>query len=76
MVAAMFVWVLRRGLQFLRKTSIGYTMLAKSLVKIKPADLGKIDVEDGFKLVAIITASVATRDFLVKQKIIPENLSM
>jgi len=56
--------------------SIGYTMLAKSLVKIKPADLGKIDVEDGFKLVAVITASVATRDFLVKQKIIPENLSM
>ena len=56
--------------------SIGYTMLAKSLAKIKPADMGKIDVEDGFKLVAVITASVATRDFLVKQKIIPENLSM
>ena len=56
--------------------SIGYTMLAKSLVKIKPADMGKIDAEDGFKLVAVITASVATRDFLVKQKIIPENLSM
>ena len=54
--------------------SIGYTMLGKSLLKMKPADLGKLDFEDSAKLIAIITASLATKDFLVKQKIIPENM--
>ena len=47
--------------------SIGYTMLGKSLLKMKPADLGKLDFEDSAKLIAIITASFATKDFLVKQ---------
>ena len=43
---------------------------------MKPADLGKLDFEDGAKLVGVITASIATKDFLVKQGIIPENINM
>ena len=56
--------------------SVGYSMLAKKLLKVKSADLGKVDLEDSVKLIAIITASIATKDFLVKQGIIPENINM
>ena len=55
--------------------SVGYTMLGKNLLKMKPADLGKLDFEDSAKLVAVVTASIATKDFLVKQGIIPENIN-
>lgn len=56
--------------------SVGYSMLGKKLLKLKSADLGKVDLEDSVKLIAIITASIATKDFLVKQGIIPENINM
>jgi len=56
--------------------SVGYSMIGKNLIRMKPADLGKLDFEDSVKLIAIITASIATRDFLVKQGIIPENIHM
>jgi hypothetical protein len=56
--------------------AITYTMLGRSLIKMRPADLGKLDLEDSGKLIAVITASIATKDFLVKQGIIPENISM
>ena len=50
-------------------------MLAKTLVKISPPSLGKFDIEDGVKLVAIVTLSDFTKDYLIKQKIIPNNIS-
>lgn len=56
--------------------SVGYTMLAKNLFKIKPADLGGIDLPDSAKLVAVVSASIATKNFLVAQKMIPENIDM
>ena len=52
----------------------GYTMLAKTLVKMSPPSLRKFDVEDGVKLVAIVAISNFTKDFLIKQKIIPNNI--
>ena len=56
--------------------TLGYTMIAKSILRMKPADLGKLDFEDSAKLTALITASIATKDFLVKQGIIPENINI
>lgn len=56
--------------------TLGYTMISKSLMKMRPADLGKLDFEDSAKLIAIITTSIATKDFLVKQGIIPENINI
>ena len=56
--------------------SIGYTMLAKNLMKIKPADLGRVDLTDSAKLVVVVSAAVATKNFLVTQKIIPEDIDM
>ena len=54
--------------------AVGYTMLGKTLIKISPPSLGKFDVEDGVKLVAIVAVSDFTKDYLIKQKIIPNNI--
>ena len=56
--------------------SIGYCMISKRLLKMKVADLDKLNVEDSVKLIAVISASIATKDFLVKQGIIPENINI
>ena len=54
--------------------AIGYTVLAKTLVKMSPPSLSKFDVEDGVKLVGIVALSDVTKDYLIKQKIIPNNI--
>ena len=55
--------------------AVGYTMLAKTLVKMSPPSLGKFDVEDGVKLVAIVELSNFTK--ITKNNLIlnstPEN---
>ena len=51
--------------------AVGYTMLGKTLVKMSPPSLSKFDIEDGVKLVVI---SDFTKDYLIKQKIIPNNI--
>ena len=53
--------------------AIGYTMFTKTLVKMSPPSLGKFNIEDGVKLVAIVAISDFTEDFLIKQKI-PNNM--
>ena len=47
--------------------AVGYTMLGKTLIKMSPLSLGKFDVEDGVKLVAIIAISDFTKDYLMKK---------
>ena len=56
--------------------AIGYTMLGKTLIKMSPPSLSKFDIEDGVKLVAIVALSDHdfTKDYLIKQKIIPNNI--
>ena len=54
--------------------AIGFTMIGKSLIKMSPPSLRKFDVEDGVKLVAIIAISDFTKDYLIKQKIIPDSI--
>ena len=54
--------------------AVGYTVLAKTLVKMSPPSLGKFKVEDAVKLVAIVALSDFTKDYLMKQKIIPNNI--
>jgi len=48
--------------------SIGYSMIAKNVMKMKPVDLGRFDLTDTAKLVAIVS--------VVTQKIIPEDIDM
>ena len=54
--------------------AVGYTMLEKALIKMSPPSLSKFDIEDGVKLVAIIAMSDFMTDYLIKQKIIPNNI--
>ena len=54
--------------------AVGYTMLGKTFIKMSPQSLGKFDVEDGVKSVAIIAISDFTKDYLMKQKIVPNNI--
>ena len=54
--------------------AVGYIMLAKTLVKMSLPSVGKFDIEDGVKLVAIVAISDFTKDYLIKQKIIPSNI--
>ena len=54
--------------------AVCYTMLRKTLIKMSPPSLRKFDVKDGVKLVAIVAISDFTKDYLIKQKIIPDNI--
>ena len=54
--------------------AVGYTMLGKTLVEMNPPSLSKLDIEDGVKLVAIVAISDFTKDYLIKQTIIPNNI--
>ena len=54
--------------------AIGYTMPGKTLIKMSPPSLSNFDVEDSVKLIAIIAMSDLTKDYLIKQKIIPNNI--
>ena len=54
--------------------AVGYTMLGKTLIKMSPSSLRKFDTEDSVKLVAMVAMSDFTKDYLIKQKIIPNNI--
>ena len=54
--------------------AVGYTMFGKTLIKMNPPSLSKFDIEDGVKLVGIVALSDFTKDYLIKQKIIPNNI--
>ena len=54
--------------------AIGYPILGKTLITMSHPSLSKFDVEDGVKLVAIVAMSDFTKDYLIKQKIIPNNI--
>ena len=53
---------------------VGYTMLGKTSIKMSPPSLRKFDIEDGVKLVSIVGLSSFTKYYLIKQKIIPNNI--
>ena len=54
--------------------AIGYTVLRKTLIKMSPSSLSKFDIEDGVKLIGIVALSDFTKDYLIKQKINPNNI--
>ena len=54
--------------------AVGYTMLGKILIKMSPPSLSKFDIDYGVKLVAVVAMSDFTKDYLIRQKIIPNNI--
>ena len=56
--------------------AVGYSMLGKKILKMTPPSIQKFDLEDTGKLVAIIAASEIMREYLIKQKILPEFINI
>ena len=56
--------------------AVGYSMLGKKILKMAPPSIQKFDLEDTGKLVAIIAVSEMTREYLIKQKILPEYINV
>ena len=54
--------------------AVGYSMLGKKILKMAPPSIQKFDLEDTEKLVAIVAASEMTREYLIKQKILPDHI--
>ena len=54
--------------------AIGCSMLGKKISKMAPPSIQKFDLEDTGKLVGIVAASEMTREYLIKQKILPEGI--
>ena len=56
--------------------AVGYSMLGKKILHISPPSIQRFDLEDTRKLVAIIAASKMTREYLIKQKILPDRINL
>ena len=56
--------------------AVGYSMLGKKILKMAPPSIQKFDLEDTGKLVAIVAASEMTREYLIKQKILPDHINI
>ena len=56
--------------------AVGYSMLGKKKLKIAPPSIQHFDLEDMEKLVASVAASEMTREYLIKQKILPDHIKV
>ena len=56
--------------------AVGYSMLGEKILKMAPPSVQKFDLEDTGKLVAIIAASEITREYVIKQKILPDHINV
>ena len=54
--------------------AVGYSMLGKKILKMSPPSIQKFDLEDTAKLFVIVAASEMTREYLIKQKILPDQI--
>ena len=61
---------------FISVIAVGYLMLGKKILRMTPPRIQKFDLEDTGKLVAIIAASEMTREYLIKQKILPHHFNL
>ena len=56
--------------------AVGYSMSGKKILKMTLPSVQKFDLEDMGKLVAIVAASEMTREYLIKQKILPDHINI
>ena len=56
--------------------AVGYSMLGKKILNMTPPSVQKFDLEDMGKLVAIVATSEMTREYLIKQKILPDHINV
>ena len=56
--------------------TVGYSKLGRKILKMAPLSIQKFDLEDMGKLVAIVAGSEMMREYLIKQKILPEHINI
>ena len=56
--------------------AVGYSMLGKKMLCIAPPSIQRLDLEDMGKLVATVATSEMTREYLIKQKILPDHINV
>ena len=56
--------------------TVGYSMLGKKILKVSPPGIQCFDLKDRGKLVAIVAASEMTKEYLIKQKILPDHINV
>ena len=56
--------------------TVGYSMLGKKILRIALPSVQHFDLEDTGKLVTIVAASEMTREYLIKQKILPDHINV
>ena len=56
--------------------AVGYSVLGKKILKMAPPSIQKFGLEDMGKLVAIVAISEMTREYLIKQNILPDHINV
>ena len=56
--------------------AVGYSMLGRKILRVAPLSIQKFDLEDMGKLVAITAVSEMTREYLIKQNILPDHINV
>ena len=56
--------------------AVGYSVLDKKILKMAPPSIQEFYLEDTGKLVAIVAESEMTREYLIKQKILPGHINI
>ena len=56
--------------------AVGYSMPGKNILCIAPPSVQCFELEDMRKLVAIVAASEMTREYLIKQKTLPDHINV
>ena len=56
--------------------AVGYSMLGKKVLKVSPPSIQRFNLEDMGKLVTIVAASEMTREYLLKQNILPDHTNI
>ena len=51
-------------------------MLGKKILKMAPPSIQKFDLDDTGELVVIVAASEMMREYLIKQKILPDHINV
>ena len=56
--------------------AVCYSMLGKKILCVSPPSIQCFDLENTGKLVTSITASEIMREYLIKQKILPDHINV
>ena len=56
--------------------AVGYSLLGKKILKMTPPSIQKLDLKDTRKPVGTVAASEMTREYLIKQKILPDHINV